>query len=82
MTRSYWKSADAALSRAKAADLVTLPPALQKGDGGTRCANCQFVRQGEDYCDHEKVDQPLPDGAPAMCCALWDAPGTKRAWEE
>lgn len=67
-----------ALARARKADLVTLPPDVP----GTVCANCEYLRRGADYCDHPEVDQPLPDGATRMCCALWDAPGTGRAWEK
>lgn len=68
----------AELARAKKADLVTLAPDVT----GTNCANCEYVRPGEDYCDHPKVDQHLPAPAARSCCALWDRPGTKRAWEK
>lgn len=64
------------LMRAKGADLVTLPDDVE----GTNCANCLWV-QG-DECTNPKVAQSLPDGAARMCCALWDAPGVKRAWED
>jgi hypothetical protein len=80
-TRYAAADAPAALKRAESADLVTLPDDVS----GTTCASCQYVRVGprggvHDYCDHEKVDQPLPDTAERMCCRYWDRPGTKRAW--
>jgi hypothetical protein len=61
--------------RACKADLVTFPPEVKMAS----CANCKFVRPGEDYCDHEDVDQPLLDGAAHMVCGRWDAPGTDRS---
>jgi hypothetical protein len=61
--------------RARRADLVTFPPEVKMAN----CANCKFVRPGENYCDHEDVDQPLPDGATKMVCRRWDAPGTDRS---
>jgi hypothetical protein len=73
---AFPQSGGAALERAKAADLVTLP----KGVKGTNCANCRFV--DGDTCTNPKVRQRLKDGAARMCCALWDAVGTKRAWKK
>lgn len=64
---------DAALQRAKKTDLVTLPANVQ----GTNCGNCEYFKAN--YCVNPKVRQPVN---PRMCCALWDAPGTKRAWEK
>lgn len=64
-----------ALERAKAADLVTLPPDVT----GTNCANCRFV--SGNTCLNPHVHQHLADGATRMCCIYWDAPGTKRAWQ-
>lgn len=66
--------------RAKAADLVILPENVQ----GTNCSNCQFVqlideKEGKGYCKHPKVDQPV---TARMCCIYWDAPGTRRIWEQ
>lgn len=63
-----------ALERARRADLVTLP----EGTEGTNCGNCKFVEDGG-YCGNPKVDQPVNDH---MCCALWDADGTQRAWQD
>jgi hypothetical protein len=64
------------MERAKEADLVTLPEQVT----GTNCANCKWVEGN--FCKNPKVNQDLKDSAPRMCCALWDAEGTKRAWEK
>lgn len=69
------------LARAAQADLVTLPETVQ----GTNCANCLWARPSTPgqitiswyWCAHPKVDLPI---TPRMCCALWDATGTRRAW--
>jgi hypothetical protein len=61
------------LERAKNADLVTLPDDVR----GTNCGNCRFF--DDDYCTHEKVDQPV---TPRECCALWDNLGAKRRWQD
>jgi len=63
------------LDRAKAADLVTLPENVE----GTNCANCKFIDLKEKMCKHPQVDQKVSE---RMCCALWDAEGTIREWEE
>ena len=63
------------LERAKNADLVTLPEGIE----GTNCANCKFVDLKNKYCTHKDVDQKVSE---RMCCALWDAEGTKREWEK
>ncbi len=62
------------LERAKNADLVTFPKEVE----GANCANCQFVDLKNKYCTHTEVDQKV---APNMCCSYWNAPGTKREWE-
>lgn len=66
------------LSRAERADLVTLPAQVQ----GTNCSNCSYVTVqptpvAQHWCGHPEVNLPI---TPRMCCALWDAPGTVRAW--
>lgn len=64
------------LQRAKAADLITLPENIE----GTNCANCKFVKTGENlYCTHKKV---LQNVTPKMCCIYWDAEGVIREWEK
>ena len=70
---------DASLARARATDLITLPPSVP----GTNCANCLWVKPRKtnvsDYwCAHQKVDLPV---TPRMCCALWDNQAVKRSWE-
>jgi len=63
--------------RAEAVDLVTLPLTIE----GTNCFNCQYIRplegaaRGVGSCVHPDVAQPVTY---RQCCALWDAPGTKR----
>jgi hypothetical protein len=64
------------MQRAKNVDLVTLP----KGISGTNCANCRFIEKSG-FCGHPDVKQQISD-PPRMCCAKWDAVGTKRAWED
>lgn len=63
-----------ALSRAKDVDLVTLPENVE----GTNCGNCEYVNHKQKFCDNPKVLLPVSE---RMCCALWDAEGTLRAWE-
>lgn len=65
----------AAMDRAALADLVTLPESVL----GTNCGNCKFVTSNGaiGYCAHPAVLQPV---TARMCCALWDAPGTRRPW--
>lgn len=62
------------MARAEKADLLTLPEDVS----GTNCANCKFMDMKNGYCLHPKVDQPV---TARMCCALWDAQGCYRAWE-
>lgn len=65
------------LARAKAVDLVTLPISVK----GTNCYNCKFIdnkTKSKGYCIHPEVKQYVNE---RMCCALWDAKGTYRAWE-
>ena len=62
------------LDRAKAVDLITLP----EGITGTNCGNCQFFDKEKAFCNNEKVNQAVTS---RMCCALWNAPGVKRAWQ-
>lgn len=67
------------MSAAQAVDLITLPDQVD----GTNCSNCKFVRildpgLGTAFCTNPQVKQ---DVTSRMCCALWDAPGTYRAWE-
>lgn len=73
---------DEALKRAKAADLVRLPPHLRGGQDGTACSSCIFVQLKNNYCNHEKLKMVLPYDAKEMCCKYWDAPNTGREWEE
>jgi hypothetical protein len=68
------------LERAKEADLITLPENVE----GTNCGNCKFFSGhgnnfGTGMCIHPRVSQKV---TARDCCALWDAPGTKRKWEE
>jgi hypothetical protein len=66
----------AAIDRAKAADLITLPKNIQ----GTNCLNCKFVslvRSNYGYCMNPKVKQNVNN---RMCCALWSAHGQWEAW--
>jgi hypothetical protein len=61
-------------SRAKAADLGTLPMEIM----GTNCGNCKFVsdvKGGIGVCLHPKVNQIV---SARMCCAYWDAHGFLR----
>ncbi len=54
--------------RARAVDLVVLPPAVD----GARCGNCM-------YYEHDKCHNMLLLGFPVQehwCCSAWDAPGT------
>lgn len=68
---------EAALARARKADLVTLPQAVR----GTNCSNCKWVVQqrekGHPFCKHPSVKQAVNQ---RMCCALWDAKGTYRPY--
>lgn len=71
---------EAILERAAMADLVTLPSWVP----GTNCGNCLWIHlppAGTDvgYCAHPDVQQPV---TARMCCAYWDAVGTKRPWQE
>jgi hypothetical protein len=67
------------LEALKAADFVELPEEVE----GTNCGNCEYVREdkgGGHSCGHEKIKgQPV---TPRHCCAYWDAPGTKREFQE
>lgn len=72
------KTAQAA--RARKADLIILPEAVQ----GTNCSNCQFVEiidknAGTGYCQHPQVRQMV---TARMCCIFWDAPGTQRVADQ
>lgn len=68
------ESADAgALERAKAADLITLPPDVK----GTRCGNCVHFK--DDFCHEPRVDQPVTEND---CCNFWAHPGTQREWQD
>jgi len=64
-----------ALARAARTDLVTLPLDVE----GTNCGNCRFVTGGNPiaFCLHPSVWQAV---TARMCCALWDATGTRRSW--
>lgn len=62
------------LERAKEADLITLPENIE----GTNCGNCKFVDLKNKMCLHPKVAQKVSE---KMCCALWDAEGVVREWE-
>lgn len=63
------------LERAKETDLITLPESVK----GTNCGNCKFMDVDKNWCDNKKVNQKVTD---RMCCALWDAPGSKRPWKK
>lgn len=68
------------ISRARKADLITLP----EGVKGTNCGNCQFVKitnaeQGNGFCTHPLLQQNVTN---RMCCIYWDTPGTERVWEQ
>lgn len=62
-----------ALDRAKAADLITLPPDI----AGTNCAegNCEFGKSG--FCKHPKILLPVTD---RMSCSLWNNKQVHRSW--
>lgn len=62
------------LERAKKVDLITLPTGVK----GTNCGNCKFINADKNFCENTKVLQEVNN---RNCCALWDAEGTKRAWE-
>lgn len=68
-----------ALERAKGADLVTLPEDVK----GTNCYNCKWISRDKkaygSMCRHPKVKQYVNS---RMCCALWDAKGTYRPFEQ
>lgn len=76
ISESVAKEMTPEMDRAKATDLVLLPPGVM----GTNCANCRFAAavSGGLNCTNPSVDQMVNS---RMCCALWDAPGTGRAWE-
>jgi 2'-5' RNA ligase len=65
------------LERAKKVDFITLP----KGVPGTNCGVCKFVeeRGKGHFCSHPEVRMPVNS---KNCCALWDAKGTLRGWEQ
>lgn len=66
------------ISRAKKADLVTLP----KDVAGTNCFNCKFISnkmKDKGFCRHPQI-QMLVNGK--MCCALWDATGVIRPFKK
>ena len=70
----------ASLSRAKDADLITLPEKVE----GTNCANCKFVNildkeKGIGFCNNKEV---LLAVTKTMCCKFWDAKGAIRSWEK
>ena len=67
------KADDGTMERAKAADLIVLPPDVQ----GTNCGNCEYMDGGE--CKHPKVQQPVE---PRWCCIYWDASGTQRVADQ
>lgn len=56
-------------AKAKAADLVILPPNIQ----GTNCGNCKFFQDGR--CLNANVGMNVQ---PNFCCIYWDAEGVKR----
>lgn len=72
------------LDRARDVDFVTLPLNVQ----GTNCGNCRFVDYGYSrstgeshgaFCMHPRVRFAVND---RCCCALWDAKGTLRHFED
>jgi hypothetical protein len=71
---------DASVSRAKKADLLTLPKKVE----GTNCGNCKFVKildadKGSGFCTHKEVLLPVTK---SMCCALWDHDQSLRSWKD
>lgn len=67
------------MAASQAVDMITLPEGVE----GTNCGNCQFVRVldpglGTGFCTNPQVKQ---DVTSRMCCNMWNAPGTYRAWE-
>jgi hypothetical protein len=73
------KSEKEDLKRAEKADLVTFPPSVKDG---VKCSNCHFVDILNSFCKHPEVNQRLKDGVEKMCCSYWNAPGTKREWDD
>lgn len=68
------------VSRAKAADLITLPRNVE----GTNCGNCSFIKiidkqKGTGFCIHPQVQLPV---TARMCCAFWDNKGATRQWKK
>ena len=57
-------------ARAKAVDLIILPPGIE----GKNCNTCEYNDNG--YCDNKKV---LMSVEPNWGCKLWDHPGVKPA---
>lgn len=68
-----------ALERAQKADLVTLPRNVK----GTNCYNCKWISEYKEkhyaFCKNKSVRQNVNG---RMCCALWDAKGTYRPFEQ
>lgn len=58
-------------ARARAVDLVVLPPNVP----GTSCGNCMYFDAGANQCRNPRVAQGVQ---PHWCCALWDAHGVER----
>lgn len=61
-------------NRARAADLLALPPNIQ----GTNCSNCMFIRgspnggvQGVGYCEHPRMRMNVLH---KWCCSFWKRP--------
>lgn len=65
-------------TRAQKVDLITLPEGVE----GTNCSNCRWVTQ-DDNGGH-RCTQPMVKMAVTArnCCAMWDAEGVIRSWEQ
>lgn len=72
---NYAEKSKAKKTRARKVDLIVLPEKIK----GTNCGNCEYFDSATKWCNHSQVTQNVTD---RMCCALWDAPGTKRKWKE
>lgn len=68
-------SKDEELKRAEKVDLITMP----KNITGVNCGNCMYFNSSNSQCVNKEVDQKVTD---KMCCSLWDAEGTNRAWKK
>lgn len=73
---AYNKRADSTVSSAelRKADFIKLPSDVS----GTNCSNCRFEK--DSVCENPAIKgQPV---SKLNCCALWDAEGTERPWQQ